>query len=90
VSGDDSRLDRISEAFARVIDAKSPFTARHSQRVAEIADGIATVLDFDTNDRRILRRAGLFHDIGKLAISNRILDKPGKLSAEEFRSVQRL
>jgi putative nucleotidyltransferase with HDIG domain len=88
LGGDDARLDRISEAFARVIDAKSPFTARHSQRVAEIADGIATVLDFDMNDRRILRRAGLLHDIGKLAISNRILDKPGKLSAEEFRSVQ--
>ena len=37
---DDERLDRIAEAFARVIDAKSPFTARHSERVAEIAVGI--------------------------------------------------
>ena len=86
--GDDARLDRISEAFARVIDAKSPFTAHHSQRVAEIADGIAMVLDFGADERRTLRRAALLHDIGKLAISNRILDKPGKLSAEEFRAVQ--
>ena len=75
--GDDARLHRIAEAFARVIDAKSPFTAQHSEHVAEIADGIAVVLDFDPVQRRILRRAGLLHDIGKLAISNLILDKPG-------------
>lgn len=86
--GDDARLDRIAEAFARVIDAKSPFTARHSERVAEIADGIAGVLGFDARERRVLRRAGLLHDIGKLAVSNRILDKPGKLTDEEFEAVQ--
>ncbi len=86
--GDDARLDRIAEAFARVIDAKSPFTARHSERVAEIADGIAEVLGFDAGERRILRRAGLLHDTGKLAVSNRILDKPGKLTDEEFEAVR--
>jgi putative nucleotidyltransferase with HDIG domain len=88
LSGDEDRLDRIAEAFARVIDAKSPFTARHSERVAEIADGIAGVLGFDAEQRRTLRRAALLHDIGKLAISNRILDKPGKLTDEEFRVIQ--
>ena len=86
--GDDARLDRVAEAFARVIDAKSPFTARHSQRVAEIADGIAAVLGFGADERRTLLRAGLLHDIGKLAISSRILDKPGKLTDEEFRAIQ--
>ena len=86
--GDDARLDRIAEAFARVIDAKSPFTAQHSEHVAEIADGIAVVLDFDPVQRRILRRAGLLHDIGKLAISNLILDKPGQLSDEEFSAIK--
>ena len=88
IAADDARLDRIAEAFARVIDAKSPFTARHSQRVAEIADGIAAVLGFDADQRQILRRAALLHDIGKLAISNRILDKPDKLSDEEFLAIQ--
>ena len=88
LAGDDDRLDRIAEAFARVIDAKSPFTASHSQRVAEIADGIAAALDFDADGRRVLRRAALLHDIGKLAISNQILDKPGKLTEEEFRAIQ--
>jgi putative nucleotidyltransferase with HDIG domain len=88
IAADDARLDRIAEAFARVIDAKSPYTARHSQRVAEIADGIAEVLRFDAEGRRTLRRAALLHDIGKLAISSRILDKPGKLTDEELRAIQ--
>ena len=88
LAGDDARLDRIAEAFARVIDAKSPFTARHSVRVSEIADGIAAELRFDADGRRTLRRASLLHDIGKLAISSRILDKPDKLTDEEFRAIQ--
>ena len=85
---DDDRIDRIAEAFARVIDAKSPFTALHSVRVAEIAVGIGEVLGFDPVLQRDLRRAGLLHDIGKLAISNRILDKPGKLTDAEFATVK--
>ncbi len=88
LAGDDTRLDRIAEAFARVIDAKSPFTARHPQRVAEIADGISAVLGFDGYQRRTMLRAALLHDIGKLAISSRILDKPDKLTDEEFRAIQ--
>jgi putative nucleotidyltransferase with HDIG domain len=88
LSADEARLDRIAEAFARVIDAKSPFTARHSERVAEIAVGTAAVLGFSAAERRTLRRAGLLHDIGKLAISNQILDKPGKLTDDEFRAIQ--
>jgi putative nucleotidyltransferase with HDIG domain len=85
---DDERIDRIAEAFARVIDAKSPFTASHSVRVAEIAVGIGRVLGFDPAVQRDLRRAGLLHDIGKLAVSNRILDKPGKLTDDEFETIK--
>ena len=88
LSADDARLDRIAEAFARVIDAKSPFTARHSERVAELAVGTAAVLGFDAHACRTLKRAGLLHDIGKLAISNKILDKPGTLTDEEYRAIQ--
>lgn len=88
LAGDEDRLDRIAEAFARVIDAKSPFTARHSERVAEIAEVTAAALGFDVDERRLMRRAALLHDIGKLAISSRILDKPDKLTEEEFRAIQ--
>jgi HD-GYP domain-containing protein (c-di-GMP phosphodiesterase class II) len=86
---DDARLDRVAEAFAGIVDAKSPFTARHSAGVAAIADGIAAPMGLDAPARRLLRRAALLHDIGKLGVSNRILDKPGTLSEDEWRSVRR-
>ena len=72
-----------------MIDAKSPFTARHSERVAEIAVGIGARARLRApTRRRDLRRAGLLHDVGKLAISNRILDKPGKLTDDGVREDQ--
>ena len=86
---DDSGLDSIAEGFARVIDAKSPYTARHSQGVAHIAVGIAGELGFDGRELSDLRRAALLHDIGKLGVSNRILDKPGRLDDEEWKAIRR-
>jgi putative nucleotidyltransferase with HDIG domain len=88
LTADDQLLDRIAEAFARVIDAKSPYTHRHSERVAEIAVAIASQLGVDAPSLRQLRRAGLLHDIGKLAIPNTILDKPGLLTAAERAAVE--
>jgi putative nucleotidyltransferase with HDIG domain len=76
-------LDRIAEAFARVIDAKSPYTAQHSAGVAEWAVATGSVLGLAPDGLRDLRRAGLLHDIGKLAVSSRILDKPGRLEPAE-------
>jgi HD-GYP domain-containing protein (c-di-GMP phosphodiesterase class II) len=88
VRADDTRLDRVAAAFARVIDAKSPFTARHSEEVARWAVAIGDELGFDPGSLRDLRRAGLLHDIGKLAVSNRILDKPGRLDPVEMEAVR--
>ncbi len=82
-------LDRIAEAFARVIDAKSPYTARHSEGVARYAVAVGEQLAFDPIALRDLRRAGLLHDIGKLGVSNAILDKPGRLTEKEFAQVKR-
>jgi len=86
---DDARLDRVAEAFATVVDAKSPYTASHSAGVAAIAVGLAGMLGLDGQAERELRRAGLLHDIGKLGVSNRILDKPGKLDEDEWEQVRR-
>ena len=86
---DDARLDRVAEAFAGIVDAKSPYTARHCAGVAEIADGIAATMGLDDATRRLLRRAALLHDVGKLGVSNRILDKPGALSDGEWSAVRR-
>ena len=89
IVADETRMDRVAEAFARVIDAKSPYTARHSDGVARFAVLIAERLGFEPRDVRDLRRAGLLHDIGKLGVSNRILDKPGKLDEEEWKQMRR-
>ncbi|WP_445151221.1 HD domain-containing phosphohydrolase [Baekduia sp. Peel2402] len=86
---DDDGLDRIAHAFAGIVDAKTPYTARHSEGVAEIAAALGAALGFDALQQRRLTRAGLLHDIGKLGVSNRILDKPGKLDEAEWAAVRR-
>lgn len=86
---DDATLDRIASAFGMVVDAKSPWTAAHSQGVATVAVGIGTELGFKPNDIVKLRRAALLHDLGKLGISNTILDKPGKLDDAELAILRR-
>jgi len=80
---DDAGLDQIAEAFADIIDAKSPFTYRHSSMVAAYAKATATQMGFDAEGVRQMYRAGLLHDIGKLGVSSRILDKPGPLNNRE-------
>ncbi|MCB1475977.1 MAG: HD domain-containing protein [Rhodobiaceae bacterium] len=86
---DDDYLDDIATAFAEVIDSKSEYTAGHSERVCVYTDLIAAELGLAPAKRRWLKRAALLHDIGKLGISNRILDKAGKLSDDEFETIKR-
>lgn len=80
-------IDSICEAFADVVDAKSPFTYRHSMGVAEVAREIAEALALSPDRCQLVRRAALLHDLGKLAVPNTILDKTGKLTAEEWEVV---
>ena len=65
---DDERLDRVAEAFAMIIDAKSPFTYNHSTRVANYACSIAERMGLSPEEIRRLRRAALLHDIGKILL----------------------
>ena len=85
----DERLDATAYAFASVIDAKTPFTYRHSTNVARFAVGIARAAGADATLQRDILRAGLLHDIGKLGGSNRILDKPGRLTDAERDEVKK-
>jgi len=85
---DENRLDQIAEAFAAVIDAKSAWTQQHSGRAGAIATGIAATLGLEATAVSNLRRAARLHDIGKLSISNRILDKPGSLTDAEYDKVK--
>ncbi len=84
-----SDLDTICLAFAAIVDAKSPFTADHSRRVAQYAVEIGARLGFSQDGLAELRRAGLLHDLGKLGVPNLILEKPGKLTGEEWETVRR-
>jgi|HubBroStandDraft_6_1064221.scaffolds.fasta_scaffold122998_2 putative nucleotidyltransferase with HDIG domain len=82
-------LDGICMAFAEVIDAKSPFTYRHSSGVADAAIAIGQQLDLGVQNITFLRRAALLHDIGKLCVSNAILEKPDKLNNYEFEVIKK-
>ncbi len=81
---DDDYLDDIATAFGQVIDAKSPFTGGHSDRVGTIANAVAGQLGIGEKPRRALRRSAMLHDVGKLGVSSRILEKPGALDDGEW------
>jgi putative nucleotidyltransferase with HDIG domain len=85
------RLYRLNRgtltALARAIDAKSPWTAGHSERVTHLALKIGRILGLTQKQLENLEQAGLLHDIGKIGISAKILDKPGKLTDEEYRII---
>jgi putative nucleotidyltransferase with HDIG domain len=85
---DDAAIDNVCEAFAEVIDAKSPYTNQHSKRVTKIAVAIGERLGLAQKDLMVLRRASLLHDIGKLSVPNSILDKQGPLSTSEWETMR--
>lgn len=80
---DEDGLDLIALTFADIVDAKSPYTHRHSTGVAEYARAIGKQLGFDGTALRTAFRAGLLHDIGNLGVSSRILEKTGSLNKAE-------
>jgi HD-GYP domain-containing protein (c-di-GMP phosphodiesterase class II) len=86
---DEDYLDDIAAAFAQVIDAKSPFTFGHSERVALFTELIALEMGYDAQRCRWLKRAALLHDIGKLGVSNAILDHPGKPDEAAWQAIKR-
>lgn len=85
---DDDYLDDIATAFGQVIDAKSPYTADHSTRVGELVMRVAEAMNVPQSRRRGLYRAALLHDVGKLGVSNAILDKPGPLDEREWNEMR--
>lgn len=71
-------------ALSRAIDAKSEWTAGHSDRVAELSEKLGIAAGLGETDLRRLVISALLHDIGKIGVSESLLDKPGKLTNEEF------
>ncbi len=77
------------KALAAAIDAKDEYTHGHSFRVAKYTIAIGRHLDIDQKQLNDLEIAAYMHDLGKIGISEAILGKPGKLTAEEFREIRR-
>ncbi len=77
-------LEQIGQIFSRIVDFRSRFTATHSIGVATAAVELARRLHFGERECRLMRIAGHLHDLGKVAVPNRILDKPDKLDTAEF------
>ncbi len=75
--------------FLRAIEAKDTYTARHTQRVCRYSLAMGERLGFSHVRLEHLRQSALMHDIGKLAVPKHLLNKPGKLTDDEFERVQR-
>ncbi len=80
--------DETVQLLVRALEQKDPYTAGHAERVAVYASYIAEELDFMPARAERLRFAALMHDIGKLVVPNQLLNKPGKLTEEEFARVR--
>lgn len=74
----------VADFFAKIVDYKSPFTSMHSIGVAEKAALFSKYIGFDSISVQKMYLAGALHDIGKMAIGNEILEKPDKLTDDEF------
>ncbi|MBD3168081.1 MAG: HD domain-containing protein [candidate division Zixibacteria bacterium] len=77
-------FNSMVEVLAATIDAKHPYTAGHTARVAEYSCGIAREMGLDEAQIEILRIAAYLHDYGKIGIKDVVLTKPGKLTDEEY------
>lgn len=74
--------------FSRIIDFRSRFTASHSAGVAKTAERLAQLVGFSPYECQMMLIAGYLHDLGKIAISDGILDKPAKLNVDEFNEMR--
>lgn len=82
------RIIQFSSLFALALDARSRFTATHSSGVAAVARALAQCAGYDSTHAQKIYLAGFLHDIGKLGVPNSLIEKPGKLTPEEYALVR--
>jgi HD-GYP domain-containing protein (c-di-GMP phosphodiesterase class II) len=75
-------------SLANALDARDQYTSGHSRRVSELSCATAAAMQLDAADVERIRIGALLHDIGKIGISDSVLQKPGKLTVEEFALVK--
>jgi len=81
-------IDSVVRSFGETIDARSEFTAGHSQRVATYVRNFAQALGLTNREIKVAYYAALLHDVGKIGIKDAILEKPGRLTPEEYQSIK--
>jgi len=84
-----SEVINLATFLSRIVDAKSPFTVEHSERVAQIAMKLARILGLSSWEQKQILVSGLLHDVGKLRVPDEILHKQGKLDDTEFSQMKR-
>lgn len=84
-----AEIGSLAQVFSRVIDFRSSFTATHSSGVATIAEAMARLIGYSENECGMMKVAGYFHDLGKLAVPTEILEKNGPLTRKETDIVRR-
>jgi len=82
-------LRDLAKVISQIVDFRSRFTSSHSSGVAAVALEIATISGFSQRECKLIEIAGFLHDLGKLAVSNTILEKNGKLNHEEFNEMRK-
>lgn len=87
-SYDPRELIRLASIFSKIIDYKSPFTSRHSAGVAEKARKMGSFYKWDNDIQAQLYLAGALHDVGKLMVKSDLLEKPSRLTVDEYRAIQ--
>ncbi|MBN2423568.1 MAG: response regulator [Calditrichaceae bacterium] len=80
--------EKIIFSLALVVEAKDPYTQGHCQRLADYGSRLGKKIGLEEKEIRTIRRGGILHDIGKLAIHDDILLKPGPLSKEEYEIIK--
>jgi HD-GYP domain-containing protein (c-di-GMP phosphodiesterase class II) len=84
----DEEIDVVAGAFADMVDLKLPFTRGHSPGVARLSETAAQLLGLSEAEAILVRRAGLFHDLGRVGVPNGIWEKRGALTASEWEQVR--
>lgn len=82
-------ISELSTMFGRVVDFRSRFTAVHTAGVAASCEAVAGLAGMTPRERWMMSIAGNLHDLGKLAVPVEIIEKPGRLSAEEYNIMKR-
>jgi putative two-component system response regulator len=78
----------VIDTLATTLEARDPYTHGHSHRVGQYSCWIAEDLDYSDDEMEILRHGGILHDIGKIAVREEVLNKPGRLTAEEYEHIK--